>query len=88
MDPNVWQMFLRFVDFWETYNPTLIEAEVHLFSDKLKVAGTCDLVCELNLMVKLNVGLLILKHLTIYKQHTIYKEHYMLNVMKNVMVKK
>ena len=47
-DPNVWQMFLRFVEWWEEYNPTLIEAEVHLFSDELKVAGTCDLVCEIN----------------------------------------
>ena len=46
--PNVWQMFLRFVDFWEEYKPTLIEAEVHLFSDELKVAGTCDMVCEIN----------------------------------------
>jgi ATP-dependent exoDNAse (exonuclease V) beta subunit len=45
---NVWQMFLRFVDFWEEYKPTLIEAEVHLFSDELKVAGTCDMVCEIN----------------------------------------
>jgi len=47
MPVHVWQMFLRFVDFWETYKPTLIEAEVHLFSDKIQVAGTCDLVCEL-----------------------------------------
>ena len=47
-NPNVWQMFLRFVDFWEEYKPTLIEAEVHLFSDELKVAGTCDMVCEIN----------------------------------------
>ena len=47
-DPSVWQMFLRFVDFWEEYKPTLLEAEVHLFSDKLKVAGTCDLVCEID----------------------------------------
>ena len=45
---NVWQMFLRFVDWWEEYKPTLIEAEVHLFSDELKIAGTCDLVCEIN----------------------------------------
>ena len=48
MDPNVWQMFLRFVDFWETYKPTLIETEVHLFSEELKVAGTCDLICEID----------------------------------------
>ena len=47
-NPDVWQMFLRFVDFWETYNPTLIEAEVHLFSDEIKVAGTCDLIVEIN----------------------------------------
>ena len=46
-DPNVWQMFLKFVEWWETYKPTLLETEVHLFSDKLKVAGTCDLVCEI-----------------------------------------
>jgi hypothetical protein len=47
-NPDVWQMFLRFVEFWETYNPTLIETEVHLFSDELKVAGTCDLVVEID----------------------------------------
>jgi len=47
-DPNIWEMFLRFVEFWEEYKPSLIEAEVHLFSDKLKIAGTCDLVCEIN----------------------------------------
>ena len=41
-------MFLRFVDFWETYNPKLIETEVHLFSDEIKVAGTCDMVCEID----------------------------------------
>lgn len=46
--PHVWSMFLNFVDFWETHKPQLIETEVHLFSDKLKVAGTCDLVIELN----------------------------------------
>ena len=47
-NPDVWQMFLRFVDFWEEYNPTLIETEVHLFSDELKVASTCDMVWEIN----------------------------------------
>ena len=46
-NPDIWQMFLKFVDFWEEYKPTLLETEVHLFSDKLKVAGTCDLVCEI-----------------------------------------
>jgi ATP-dependent exoDNAse (exonuclease V) beta subunit len=47
-NPDVWQMFLRFVEFWELIQPTLIETEVHLFSDKLKVAGTCDLIVEIN----------------------------------------
>lgn len=47
-NPDVWQMFLRFVEFWETFKPTLIETEVHLFSDELKVAGTCDLIVEIN----------------------------------------
>jgi ATP-dependent exoDNAse (exonuclease V) beta subunit len=47
-DPNIWQGFLRFVDWWETHKPTLLETEVHLFSDKIKVAGTCDLVCEID----------------------------------------
>ena len=47
-DPDVWQMFLRFVEWWDEYKPTLLETEVHLFSDKLKVAGTCDLVCEID----------------------------------------
>lgn len=46
-DTNVWAMFLKFVEFWETYKPKLIETEVHLFSDELKVAGTCDMVCEI-----------------------------------------
>ena len=47
-NPDVWQMFLRFVEFWETHKPTLIETEVHLFSDELKIAGTCDLIVEMN----------------------------------------
>jgi hypothetical protein len=47
-DPDVWQMFLRFVEFWEEFKPTLIETEVHLFSDTLEVAGTCDLIVEIN----------------------------------------
>jgi hypothetical protein len=47
-DPNIWQMFLRFVDFWETYKPELIDQEIHLYSDELKVAGTTDLVCRID----------------------------------------
>ena len=29
---NVWQMLLKFVEFWETEKPELIESEIHLFS--------------------------------------------------------
>jgi len=47
-NPDVWQMFLRFVEFWEESKPTLVETEVHIFSDVLKVAGTCDLIVEIN----------------------------------------
>lgn len=45
---TVWKMILRFVDFWQTHKPTLIESEVHLFSDDLKVAGTGDLIVEID----------------------------------------
>ena len=48
MEPHVWKMFLNFVNFWETYEPKLIDKEIHLFSDKYQTAGTCDLVCEIN----------------------------------------
>jgi hypothetical protein len=47
-DPSIWQMFLRFVDFWETHQPELIDQEIHLFSDTLRVAGTTDLVCRID----------------------------------------
>jgi hypothetical protein len=47
-DPSIWQMFLRFVDFWETHKPELIDQEIHLFSDTLRVAGTTDLVCRID----------------------------------------
>jgi hypothetical protein len=46
-DVEVWKMFLKFVEFWETYKPELIGTEIHLFSDEEKVAGTCDLVCKI-----------------------------------------
>jgi hypothetical protein len=44
----VWQMILKFHEFWVTYKPTLIESEIHLFSDIYTYAGTCDLVLEIN----------------------------------------
>ena len=44
---NVWQMLLKFVEFWETEKPELVESEIHLFSDTHKIAGTCDLVVKM-----------------------------------------
>lgn len=46
--PDVWGMFLHFVEWWELYKPNLITTEVLLFSDEWKVAGTADLICEIN----------------------------------------
>ena len=45
---KVWQMFLKFVEFWKTVKPKLIASEMHLYSEKHKIAGTCDLVVEIN----------------------------------------
>jgi hypothetical protein len=45
---EVWKMILRFHDFWSTHKPTLIESEIHLFSDIYQYAGTCDLIVEMN----------------------------------------
>lgn len=47
MEPHIWQMFLHFVEFWTKYKPTLIEKEILLFSDKKKIAGRTDLICEI-----------------------------------------
>lgn len=44
---DVWQMTLRFVEFWETFEPTLIHSEINLYSDKYEIAGTCDLVLKI-----------------------------------------
>lgn len=44
----VWEMILRFADFWETHKPELVSSEEFIFSDKFKYAGTADLVVMLN----------------------------------------
>jgi hypothetical protein len=44
---DVWKLILKFHDFWTNVKPTLIESEIHLFSDQHKYAGTCDLVVEI-----------------------------------------
>lgn len=42
---NVWEMILKFADFWETYKPVCIATESSLYSDNYEYAGTVDLVC-------------------------------------------
>ena len=44
----VWEMILKFYDFWNTYKPELISTEDFVFSDEHKYAGTADLVVKMN----------------------------------------
>tara|TARA_R100000697_G_scaffold121895_2_gene150075 strand:+ start:1 stop:783 length:783 start_codon:yes stop_codon:yes gene_type:complete len=44
----VWEMILKFYEFWNTYKPELISSEEFVWSDKHKYAGTADIVCKLN----------------------------------------
>jgi len=44
---DVWKMILKFHEFWTKHKPTLIESEIHLFSDIYMYAGTCDLIVEI-----------------------------------------
>ena len=76
-NPDVWMMFLRFVEFWETHKPKLIETEVHLFSDEYEVAGTCDLICEIDgKLWLLDVKTSNMMHSTYELQTSIYGQCY------------
>ena len=44
----VWEMILKFHEFWNTYKPELISCEDFVWSDKYKYAGTADLVVKIN----------------------------------------
>lgn len=44
----VWEMILKFHEFWTTYKPKLISTEQFVFSDEHKYAGTADLVVEMD----------------------------------------
>lgn len=44
---DVWQMILRFSEFWKIHQPKLIGSEIHVFSDKYEYAGTIDLILEM-----------------------------------------
>ena len=45
----------------DRYKPTLIETEVSLFSDVLQVAGTCDLICEIEIGGKIELWVIDFK---------------------------
>ena len=53
----VWEMILKFAEFWKEYKPELISSEQFVWSDKYKYAGTADIVCK----IKGEVWLLDLK---------------------------
>jgi hypothetical protein len=44
----VWEMILKFYEFWSTHKPELISTEDFVWSDKHKYAGTADLVMKLD----------------------------------------
>jgi hypothetical protein len=44
----VWEMILKFYEFWTTYKPKLIAIEKFVWSDEHKYAGTADLVVEMD----------------------------------------
>ena len=43
----VWEMILKFHEFWTTYNPKPVALESFVYSDEHKYAGTADIVCEI-----------------------------------------
>jgi len=45
---HVWQMIMRFHDFFTTYNPEIIHIEQQIVDDELRLGGTLDFVCRIN----------------------------------------
>ncbi len=43
-----WQMINKFVEFWQTYKPELLGAEINFVSDTLRLGGTMDIICRIN----------------------------------------
>jgi len=44
----VWEMILKFADFWRTHKPELISTEDFVWSDEHQYAGTADLVVKMD----------------------------------------
>lgn len=47
-DLHVWEMILKFADFWKLHKPELISSEDFVYSDIHKYAGTSDLVVKMD----------------------------------------
>jgi hypothetical protein len=47
-DLHVWEMILRFQEFWTTAKPKLLLCEEFLYSHEHEYAGTMDILCELD----------------------------------------
>ena len=45
---NEWEMFIKFIEFWETYNPDVLVSEFTMVSDELKFGGTVDFIGTIN----------------------------------------
>lgn len=45
---KVWQMILKFAEFWGTYKPKLVKAEGLVYSKEYKYAGRYDIIAELD----------------------------------------
>lgn len=45
---NEWQMFCKFIEFFEKYKPELMVQEFTLVSDKLRFGGTVDFIGKIN----------------------------------------
>lgn len=45
---QVWQMILKFVDFYNTVGPETIASEKFIWSDKYRYAGAADYVCKID----------------------------------------
>lgn len=45
---QVWQMILKFAEFWKNHTPKLVKAEGLIYSDTYKYAGRYDLIAEMD----------------------------------------
>lgn len=63
-----WGMICKFMDFWNTHEPELIQGELECVSDELQLGGTIDLICK----IEGELWLIDFK-----SSNYIYKSHYL-----------